>query len=129
MRQVVLAVLGLLLGIAFGSTYANRSIRQHAPQLAVMWLADFHSQALQASVQAKDCLAAAQRVARLHDVADQIALVFPKAVAQEAVFRRDLERLQQLTLPKAAAPGACAYDVELSKHIEAACDDCHREYR
>lgn len=129
MRYLVLAVVALVLGIALGSTYANHSIRQHAPQLAVMWLADFHSQALLTALQGKNCNAAEQQLRRLHETAQQMALIFPKAVEQEAEFRRYLETLQQLTSPQPVVTGACTDNAQLSKRINDACEDCHRAYR
>lgn len=128
-KFVVVGVAGILLGSVLGAMLQQRAIRQRQQPLAVMWLSQYHLQSLQGAITKGDCALAAQSAARLQGMAGELALALPVAVAQDAVFRGYVEKLQSAAVPGAAAPGQCAYDAALLKRVRQACADCHRDYR
>lgn len=121
-------IAALVLGGALGALLAQRSIHQRQQGLAVMWLLQWHTDALQTATQKLDCAAAQRATARLKVMADELTQVFPLADAQDANFHDGIERLQNASAPQVEA-NVCMAMSETLKHIRAACADCHRDYR
>ena len=127
-KLLFLFVAALVLGGALGALLAQHSIHQRQQGLAVMWLLQRHTDALQAATQKQDCSAAQQAISRINMMADEVAQVFPLANAQDANFHQGIERLQQASAQRTEV-NVCAAMNEALKRIRTACADCHRDYR
>jgi hypothetical protein len=128
-KLIIVATLALAFGMALGSMWSRQATQRHGHQLAVMWLAQFHLQSLHSAVQTNDCVVAGRSVAHLHSLADEIALAFPKADAQDKEFHARIEQLREATQLTVGPASSCAVDAPLLSKIEGACDNCHRDYR
>lgn len=135
-KFAVVAILGLVLGGILGAMLQQRAMRQRQHVLAVMWLAQFHLQSLQAAVTKEDCVVASREATVLQGLASELALALPLADAQDATFHGYIEQLRSAAAPSAIAASAtpspmahCAYDAALLKRVRDACADCHRDYR
>jgi hypothetical protein len=128
-KLIVVAVISLVLGTIVGAMLQQRAVRQRQHTLAVMWLSQYHLQALQDAVNKGDCARATQSALRLHNLAGELALALPLADAQDATFHGYIEHLKLSTSPAVATVGNCAYDAALLKRVRESCADCHRDYR
>ncbi len=128
-KVLMVGGLALLLGSVMGALLAQRSIQQRQQPLAVMWLSQYHLQALDTAVQKGDCAVAAQSATRLQGLASELALALPMADAQDATFHGYIEQLRSAAAPGAAMAGQCAYDAALLKRVRESCAACHRDYR
>jgi cytochrome c556 len=135
-KLAVVAVIALVLGGMVGAMLQQRAMRQRQHALAVMWLAQYHLQSLQAAVARRDCAVVTQSAAALHGLASELALALPLADAQDATFHGYIEQLRSaaapgvITTPATASPTSyCADAAAMLKRVRAACADCHRDYR
>jgi len=128
MKKMIFGVVaGLLLGGIAGSLIAQQSMRQHRQGRAVMWLLQHHLDGLTQAAQQPDCNTAQAHAQRLPVMADELAAVFPLAVAQDEVFRRHVDQLRRITAE--AAQVQCTQLPPIIKILRDACDQCHRDYR
>jgi hypothetical protein len=129
MKQGFIAIAFLLLGLIGGSTTNRYLAREHQHATAVMGLSQFHFDRFAAAVRQQECATGAHEAQAMQFFANEVALAFPLADAQDAVFHGYLEQLQQALTPVAVAPDHCAFNADMLTQIRKACADCHRDYR
>jgi hypothetical protein len=120
--------LGFLLGGFVGNAVTRAMAQRHQHTHAVMWLADFHLRRLQAPGVGSSCQGAAGEITSLRFLQGELPQAFPLLYVQDAEFRTRAEALG-IALKDDSAGGDCAAVAKQMKRIEAACDECHREYR
>jgi hypothetical protein len=129
MKKGFIAIVFLLLGLIGGSTTNRYLAREHQHATAVMWLSQFHFDRLAVAVRRQECATSANEAQAMQFFAHEVALAFPLADAQDAIFHGYLEQLQQALVPAVTAPGHCAYNDNTLTQVRKACADCHRDYR
>jgi hypothetical protein len=128
-RTVILAGLCAIVGGFVGSGITRAVAQRHQHTHAVMWLAQFHLQRLQAERPSPPCQSVGNEFTSLRHLQGEIALAFPLPYLQDTEFRSRTDALASALRDSAAAGGDCVAAAKQVKQIEAACDDCHREYR
>jgi hypothetical protein len=124
-RTLVLAALCTVLGAFIGTGVTRMLAQRHQHTHAVMWLAQYHLQQLDAArtTQPGSCLAVGRDVDSLRQLQRELVWAFPLAYRQDQVFRQRADALS------AALHSTCRTTAALAKAVSEACDDCHREYR
>lgn len=117
------------MGVVGGTTASRYLASQHQHATSVMWLSQFHFDRFAGAVRQRDCVAGANEVQALHVFADEVALAFPLADAQDPVFHGYLKQLQQSLMPTTVMSGQCEFNNEMLVKVREACADCHRDYR
>jgi cytochrome c556 len=128
-KAILFAAALLLLGGVAGNGIARYSAAQHRHTRAVMTLAAFHFDRLDAAAKAGQCTAFVEERERLFRVYSELILAFPKTYAQDAQFHKRADALRDAVHPDLAATGECSTAVADVKKIDDACDACHQEYR
>jgi len=129
MKNVFIAVVFLLFGLIVGSTISKYLARRHQHATSVMALTQFHLDRLSDAVRAGNCAASEQEMRTLQLFADEVALAFPLANAQDQTFHGYLAKLQSAVAPTSTPAGQCAINQARLQKIRDACDECHRDYR
>jgi len=126
-KKIFIAIACALIGSVIGANTSRYFAAQHEKSTAVMVLMQLHQQQWEQAVQNKNCAAQQTALDSLKFLANEIAVVLPKADAQDAVFHQHVQNMQQvLTTPSLAQ---CSLTVAEVKQVRDACDECHREYR
>ncbi len=130
LKMILFAAACLLLGALIGSTVARYSARQHQHTRAVMALAQFHLDRLEAAAQRAQCADYALELQRLGRLYEELLQAFPLAYAQDQEFHRRADALRDALQPSGGAAAGCAATAAAGlKRVRDACDECHREYR
>jgi len=124
--KILLAVAGLLLGLAIGASLARHFAAQHRYPRAVMAVAEAQLAQADGALRAGQCAQAADALARLAATMGEVPRALPLTFAQEPQFRDELARLQTALRPSEA--DCHALGVRL-RQVRQRCDDCHRVYR
>jgi hypothetical protein len=125
-KNIFIAIACLLLGAVIGNGIARYTEKQHQQTRAVMRLAQWHLDRLNAV--AGQCKWAEGDREKLDYLAGEIATVFPLAYAQEVVFRKYADELTRAVTDPPLAP-TCKQMTGRADAIREACDACHRDYR
>lgn len=128
-RTLVLAVLCAVLGAFVGSSITSAVAQRHQHTHAVMWLAQFHLQRLRTAGPAPSCQSMRGELTSLRQLQGELVQAFPALYQQDATFRSRADALGTALQEGTAAGAECVAPAEQLKKIEAACDDCHRDYR
>jgi hypothetical protein len=127
MRQLVLLLLGLVVGAAGGVSVVNTLRQRDAYPRGVMDVMQHHYATLRDAARRGHCETAAQHLELLRMLGGQVATAVYGEDIPDASFREFDARLHDSLAP--APPVDCkALRPQLDK-IGAACDACHREYR
>ncbi|HVY23238.1 MAG TPA: hypothetical protein VG962_07795 [Steroidobacteraceae bacterium] len=124
---IVLAAIGVLLGVALGVNTNRYFAQRHEKTTAVMVLLQLHLGELETASSVKNCAQADSARHALQFMAAEIPVVLPLADQQDAVFHHHVQHLQQVLSSNSSMQ--CAADVSLVKQVRQACDECHRDYR
>ena len=124
---IVLAVIGVLLGIALGVNTNRYFAQRHEKTTAVMVLLQLHLGKLETASSTKNCEKAGDALHGLQFLATEIPVVLPLADQQDAVFHHHVQHMQQVLSSNPSMQ--CAADMSLVKQVRQACDECHRDYR
>lgn len=126
-KKIFIAIACALIGSVIGANASRYFAAQHAKSTAVMVLMQLHQQQWEQAVENKNCITQQRELEALQFLAGEIAVVLPKADAQDAVFHQHVQNMQQaLIMPNIAQ---CALTAAEIKKVRDACDECHREYR
>jgi hypothetical protein len=128
-KWIIGAVLCLMLGAFLGNSVARMTAQRHQHTRAVMGLAHFHLDRLEAAAASGQCPAFNQQRDDLLAVYGELLQAFPLAYAQDAEFHTRADALRDALQPPAGAARSCANSAADVKKIGDACDDCHRDYR
>jgi hypothetical protein len=128
-RGIIIAVLGVLLGVFLGNGIARITARHHQHTRAIMGLAQFHLERLRAAASGGACARFNQERERLLQMDDELLQAFPLAYAQDTEFHSRADALREALQKADGTEGHCAGAVASGKSIDDACEDCHREYR
>jgi hypothetical protein len=128
-RTLVLLVASALLGAVVGAGVTRALARRHQHARAVMWLAQYHLQGLDAAVASQSCPGFRAQLGSLRFVHGELLQAFPLAVAQDAEFGARAAALQSALQAAAADGSECTAMSPQARRIRDACDACHREYR
>jgi|SRR5579863_9870309 cytochrome c556 len=129
LKTMLFATACVLLGVLLGGTVARYNARQHQHTRAVMALAQFHFDRLEAAAQRAQCPEYALELQRLGRVYEELLQAFPLAYAQDAQFHRRADALRDALQPVGWAADCPAAGAAGIKRVRDACDECHREYR
>jgi cytochrome c556 len=130
MRVALLVLLGLAIGI-IGTVFAMNALRERSNPMphAVMATLGFHRHQLQQSIKGQHCDAAGtlDQLRHLAFAADDIPAAFPDVPPPFLDNAKHLNSAVQNAL--AAAPADCPALAAALKPVDAACEECHRQYR
>jgi hypothetical protein len=128
-KWIMVAVLSLMLGAFLGNGLARMTARRHQHTRAVMGLAQFHLDRLEAAAKSGDCRGFNRQREYLLTVYGELLQAFPLAYAQDEEFHKRADALRDALQMPAQAAGNCSNAAADVKKIGDACEDCHREYR
>ena len=130
MRNLILLVLGIVLGAAGGAITVNTLSRRDAYPRGVMNVMQHHYAALRHDVQLNRCdvKTTAASLGVLREFADGIEQTFYGDDTADAPFREYAQRMRDL-VASASTASDCAGLAPAVDKIGAACEACHREYR
>jgi hypothetical protein len=128
-RTVVLAGLCTVVGGFMGSGITRAVAQRHQHTHAVMWLAQFHLQRMQADRLTPSCQSVSGELENLRHLQGELVQAFPLPYLQDTEFRLRADALGSALREDIAAGGDCTAVVKQIKRIDAACDACHRQYR
>ena len=127
MRQIILLILGIVIGAAGGISISNTLRQRDAYPRGLMDVMQHHYAALRDDVRRGRCEASAGHLATLRNLNAEIGEAVYGDDIPDAPFREYAARLSEAL--KEPAPNECkALALQLQK-IGDACDACHRQYR
>ena len=129
MRTVVLAGLCGVMGGLVGSGITRAVAQRHQHTHAVMWLAQFHLQRMQADRLTPSCQSVSGELDSLRHLQEELVQAFPLPYQQDTEFRSRADALGSALREGTVASSDCKVVAKQIKRIDAACDACHREYR
>ncbi|MDR3386229.1 MAG: hypothetical protein P4L92_04190 [Rudaea sp.] len=130
MRNLILLLLGIVLGAAGGAIAVNTLNRRDAYPRGIMNVMQHRLAMLRQEIRLNRCEAKATSatLVRLDELAADVEpALYPDDTA-DAPFREYAQRLRD-TLAAATAATDCPTLASAVERIGAACDSCHREYR
>ena len=127
MRNVLLLLLGLVIGAVAAANVVNALRQRDAYARGLMDVMQHHYAALRDAAKRGRCGDASIRdVAVLRQLSEDIAAAVYAGDTPDAPFREYEQRLREALAP---TPATCADTVAALDKIGAACDACHRQYR
>lgn len=127
MRQIILLVVGLVVGAAAGISVVNMLHQRDAYPRGLMDVMQHHYASLRDDVRRGRCEQSAQHVDTLRSLAEEIGPAMYGEDIPDAPFREFESRLADAL--STSTPRDCKALASQVQKIGAACDACHRQYR
>jgi hypothetical protein len=127
MRQIVLLVVGLVVGAAAGISIANMLRQRDAYPRGLMDVMQHHYAGLRDDVRRGHCEQSSQHVNVLRSLIDEIGPAMYGEDIPDAPFREFESRLGDAV--STTTPPDCKALGSQAQKIGEACDACHRQYR
>jgi hypothetical protein len=127
MRQLVLLLLGLVVGAAAGISVVNTLRQRDAYPRGLMDVMQHHYASLRDDIRRDHCAASAHHIDVLRELAGEIGDAVYGDDIPDAPFREFNARLHDLLITPASAD--CKALAQQVQKIGESCDDCHRQYR
>jgi len=127
MRQIVLLVVGLVVGAAAGISIANMLRQRDAYPRGLMDVMQHHYAGLRDDVRRGRCEQSAQHVNILRSLVDEIGPAMYGEDIPDAPFREFESRLADAL--STSTPRDCKMLAPQVQKIGDTCDACHRQYR
>ena len=127
MRQIILLVVGLVVGAAAGISVVNTLRQRDAYPRGLMDVMQHHYAGLREDARRGHCEQSVQHLDILRRLAEEIGPAMYGEDIPDAPFREFESRLTENLSPNPSSD--CKILVPLVQKIGAACDACHRQYR